>query len=828
MPVTLRQRLDCHYCGQRSKQTPGKKRGGRFQCEHCLAVNFFDENGEIADVPLEEAAPAQDLPQPVEADPLADGFSARDSIFCSTCLKNQHIFNYTLSQYLPDPEEPDYDRLEAELPEYKKGLEQRYPQCCAKCEPRVRAQLQEATYNARSDHLRRVLEKSRQRRIASRWGWRSLLVNAAGLGYFASLTAQILWHLYGSQISSISPLEVNQPAECVRQRAFHSSCLDATEPLVGLSLVLGLLCVWWNPKWQEKLVNSEGRLIGLHQYYLMQLVLLGLRFSAWIIIFHLPVSLWVKAMLHACFAVALSVLAGWSVTRIVKVRFAPPINWHQDPAPLLTNQQFIPPGRSESQGTQPLQDRPFSVDSLAQPSKPTYQPWDPPTPPPDAADAMDWTPTQRTFQPQPKQVRYQSLDRTPFHGTLPALNARGVLKNNQNQKQPGREAIGLPPGFFDKPKTTTLPPRQTALASEAMAQPTFFGHTRESDTGLEDIFDSVFSLRDRSSGEDPPTSARTPKLVRDFGRHQTDTFEVPPTTNGASTLALFRGISIFFILIGLASWILEAALLSQTSQLGYYLVLSSTSIPIGHIMISLYKNGARNHSLNLFLYAFEATALIAVAKLREPFGDLLRDLWDKLAIGAVALLLPQEYLALNRSYSRSSSEHWNMAQNSAPARRESKQPGQTPISEPTMAEKSRAIMPGLVRAESNESIETRPSMTTDSDPRESSPWDSPLKAQNERFDYFDTMQPQTYTRSNTRRASSRPQQAQKRNEPILSSGGSRPATTQPFGLDVLMPPPGDGLSGDHSTGLTNTFQRNLKLSTPAQNPIASANPRRRL
>ncbi|EXJ59142.1 hypothetical protein A1O7_06573 [Cladophialophora yegresii CBS 114405] len=817
MPVTLRQRLDCHYCGRRSKQTPGKKRGGRFQCEHCLAVNFFDENGEIADVPLEEAAPAQQLAQPVETDPLTDVFSARDSIFCSTCLKNQHIFSYTLSQYLPDPEHPDYDRLEKELPEYKKGLEQRYPQCCSKCEPKVRAQLQEATYNARSDHLRRVLEKSRQRRIASRWGWRSLLVNAAGLGYFASLAVQVTWHLYGSQITSIATVEVIRPAECLRQGSLHSSCLDATEPLVELSLVLGLLCVWWNPKWQEKLLNSEGRLVGLHQYYLMQLVLLGLRFSAWIIIFHLPVSLWVKAMLHACFAVALSVLAGWSVTRIVQVRFAPPINWHQDPAPLLTNQQFVPSGRSESQ-SQPLRDRPFSVDSLAQPSKPTYQPWDPPTPPPDPAEAMDWTPTQRTFQPQPKQVRYQSVEPTPFHGRLPALNSRGVSKNNQNQKLPGRDAIGLPPGFFDKPKTTALPPRQTAAASETMAQPTFFGHNRESDTGLEDIFDSVFSLRDRSSGEDPPASARTTQLVRDFGRHQTDTFEVHPMTNGVSPLALFSGIAIFFILIGLAFWILEAAITSTTPQLGYYLVLSSTAIPIGHIMIGLYRDGAHKRSLKLFLYAFEAIALIAVAKLREPFGDLLRDLWDKLAIGAVALLLPQEYLALNRSYSPPSSRQWNTPQNPVPTRRKPKQSGQKPISETAMAENSSAIMPGLVRAESNESIGTRPSISTDSEPRESSPWDSPLKPQNERFDYFDTMKPQTYTKSNTR------PQAQKWNAPLLSSGGSRLATTQPFGLDAPMPPP----DNDRSTGLTNTFRRNLKLSAPAKHPGAGASPRRRL
>jgi hypothetical protein len=406
---------------------------------------------------------------------------------------------------------------------------------------------------------------------------------------------------------------------------------------------------------------------------------------------------------------------------------------------------------------------------------------------------------------------------------LPALNARGVLKNNQNQKQPGREAIGLPPGFFDKTKTTAFPSRQNAVASEAMAQPTFFGHNRESDTGLEDIFDSVFSLRDRSSGEEPPASARTTKLARVSGRYQLDTSEVPPRSGGASPLALFSGISIFFILIGLASWIFEAALTSQTSQLGYYFVLSSTSIPMGHIIFSLYHDGAQNQFLKLFLYAFEATALIAVAKLREPFGDLFRDLWDKLAIGAVALLLPQEYLALYSSYSAFGSEQRNIRQP------EPKLQGQRPVDVPPMIEKPRGVMPGLVRADSDESINTRPSVTTDSEPRELNPWDTPLKPQNERFDYFDTTRPQSNTRSNTRLGNTRTQQAQKWNPSLPPPTiGSRPSTRQPFGLDGLGLSADDGFSRDQNTGLTNTFRRNLKLSPSAKNPGTGASPRRRI
>ncbi|KAJ9607524.1 hypothetical protein H2200_007602 [Cladophialophora chaetospira] len=814
--VTLRQRLDCHYCGRRSKQTPGKKPGGRFQCEHCLAVNFFDENGEIADVPIEEAAPAERFAQPARPDPLADESSVQDSIFCSTCLKNQQIYNHNLSQYLPDPDHPDYDRLEADLPEYKEKLEQRYPQCCARCEPRVRARMEQATYDARSDHLRRVLEKSRQRRIASRWGWRSLLVNAAGLGYSVSVATQVLWHLYGSQVSQTNFVETIRPNERFQQRAFQFQCLNAAEPLVGLSLVLGLLCIWWNPQWQHKLSNSEGRLVGLHKYYLAQFILLGLRFSAWIVVFHLPTSLRTMAMLHACFAVVITVCAGWSVLSIVQIRMTPAVNWLQDPAPLLTAKQFVPPSRHEPEETRRPQDRPFSVNSLAQSNRPTYQAWNPPTPPLDAAETMDWTPSQPSFVPEPKQIQYTALDPNPFHGTLPALNARGVLKNNQNQKQAGREAIGLPPGFFDKTTNTALPPRQITGPGEAMAEPTFFGHKRESDTGLEDIFDSVFSLRDRSSGQEPHIAARHTQPVQDY-LQQKPTFEVPDARKGISLLALFSGISMFSVLFGLAAWIFEAAVTAKTSQLGYYIVLCSTSIPIGHIIIDLYRLGAR--PTRLLVYMVEGSALIGMALLRAPFGDLFRDLWDKLAIAAVALLLPQSYLALNRCYSANQLQYFEPQQNSAQYRPVPEHEPRRAVRQPTMAETSRAIMPGLIRQDSDESVGTQYTRATTRDP-----WDSP-KAHDERFDYFDTFKPQSIGRNTARSNNTATQRRNKWSSSSNPVGARHEQGRERFGLDGLGLGADSGVSRNENTGITSMFGRGLNLSSPRQRD--GLGPRRR-
>ncbi|OAP54342.1 hypothetical protein AYL99_11443 [Fonsecaea erecta] len=813
MPVTLRRRLDCHYCGRRSKLPAGTKPGRKFQCEHCLAVNFFDENGELADVPLEEAAPTQRFAHSAATNPLPDDFSSKDSVFCSTCLKNQQLYTYNLSQFLPDPDHPEYDKLEAQLPEYKKGLEQRYPQCCAKCEPRVRAQLHKATYNARSDHLRRVLEKSRQRRVASRWGWRSLLLNAAGLGYTVNLALQVLWHLYGSQMAGGSMERELRPVECFSQWRYVPECFEMMEPLVGLSMVLGLLCIWWNPKWQHKLSNNERRLSGLKEYYLAQFLLLGLRFSAWTVLLHVPLSLRMRAMLHACFAVAITVLAGWSVFGITTVTSGPQVNWHDDPAPLLSSSQFVPPPSLERQDIPRAPNQPFNIENLATPRRPDYQAWNPPTPPPDNAEAMDWTPSQSTFQPELKQIRYTSIGPTPFHGTIPALNAKGVLKN-QNQGRTGREAIGLPPGFFDKSQKSLLPARQTGTASEAIAQPKFFGHERQVDTGLESIFDSVFSLQDSSlqqpesgSTSDVKSSGTTP--AKEPSHHR------PKERDALPALKLFSCLSFLSLVVGLAAWIFEAAVRPNTSQLGYYTVLFSASVPFSRLMTIPFSHGIPGQTAKILLYTFEASMLIGVAMVRDQFGELFRNLWDKLAIAVVALLLPQEFLAVARDQWVSQPRVQIASHDSVPLR-SFPEPQVQELTSPH-PNNAAAPMHQLKRTISSETIESAQSIPTTTD---TGPWETP-RADNYRFEYFDSSKSPSAAAS-TRSSVSRKRQPQIRNSHITDMEHPRPEE----GGGILWRRGSDGVSRNLSTGVSSTLMR-MDLGSTSGSSIAGPRGRQR-
>jgi hypothetical protein len=618
----------------------------------------FTQHGEIADVPVEETAPPQHFAQSIiTRDPLADDFSAENSIFCSTCLKNQHLYTTTLSQFLPDPEDPEYDKIEAQLPAFKKGLEERYPQCCANCEPKVRAQLEKATYNAKSDHIRRVLNKSRQRRIASRWGWRSLLVSAAGIGYALNVSIQVAWHLYGSQLQPTPIIDGLRLSQCLGERPLNQQCLNLMERFVGLALGLGLLCVWWNPKWQHKLSNNEGKLVGLEKYYLTQLGLLLSRVAAWAVLQDVPLTIRTTTMIHAFFAVAIVVVAIWSNLGIIQVRLALPIDWNMDPAPLLSSRQFVPPEANNlSQSTQ-LQNRAFSLDNLASATTPAYEAWRPPTPPNDSGESMDWTPSQPAFEPLPKPILYLSAGPSPFHGKLPALPARGVQTNSGRLPNEPKEAIGLPPGFFDRKPNSILPPRQENVLGEAMAQPTFFGHERQADTGLENIFETVFSFQDRNVRPSAETSVlNTQPSSHDVAEAHHARPLPPATPKDASIQMIISGIAFFVLLVALMTWLLEVAVKPEGSTLGYYIVLASASVPTIHFLRDILTGRIQGHFLWLIIFAMEASSLVGLAFARDLLEGGFRDLWNKLAIAAVALLLPQEFVRMISSNTLSGSE----------------------------------------------------------------------------------------------------------------------------------------------------------------------------
>lgn len=215
-----------------------------------------------------------------------------DSLFCPTCLKNQHLVSQALASYLPPPDAPDYAEYVKAEDEYLKGLEERYPQVCKRCEPRVQERIRAAGYAAKTDHLRRMMDRTRGYGIQYRdTSWASPLVSLAGIGWFLSLAGQILWDglsLFESTEESHGLRDVQDSASgstCLQQvmrgSGSISGCSELLYSAVGLALLLGVLSSWWNPVLQETVRRKGGRAVGTAEYYQLQGILLTVRCATW-------------------------------------------------------------------------------------------------------------------------------------------------------------------------------------------------------------------------------------------------------------------------------------------------------------------------------------------------------------------------------------------------------------------------------------------------------------------------------------------------------------------------------------------------------------------
>ena len=218
--------------------------------------------------------------------------SSDEALFCATCIKNQHLLNENLSTYLPSMEHPDYATYEASYPTYRKNLEARYPQECRDCEVRVRERIRSAGYVAKTDHLRRMLQSSRSTHTGRRsraCGWQGMVVSLGGLGWWASVLGQSLWHSYELLFMTAFDDDTESRRRLVGPRHLPRGArpvLDAaTRDLIGSmafwALSLGFSTFWWNRKLMGRLRRSNTRLTNLNEFYRLQVLILLVRTLAW-------------------------------------------------------------------------------------------------------------------------------------------------------------------------------------------------------------------------------------------------------------------------------------------------------------------------------------------------------------------------------------------------------------------------------------------------------------------------------------------------------------------------------------------------------------------
>jgi hypothetical protein len=224
-------------------------------------------------------------------------------LFCSKCTRNQHLFTSSLASYFPPSDDPTDVEYERGYADFRKRLEDRYPQICESCEPRVKSRIRRAGYEAKSDHLRRMMDQSRANREARQVrnrSWRSLLLYAGALAHWTSISGQVAWDLVSAitvyQIpenlagppTSVEPSLAPTFSQCTQQTfslwRIPSDCVIDLAPAAGLALIAGALSLWWNPKLRLKIDGMPGKFKGLAEYYQAQLIVLVARCAFWAVL----------------------------------------------------------------------------------------------------------------------------------------------------------------------------------------------------------------------------------------------------------------------------------------------------------------------------------------------------------------------------------------------------------------------------------------------------------------------------------------------------------------------------------------------------------------
>jgi hypothetical protein len=215
------------------------------------------------------------------------------SLFCSTCLKNQHLFTASLAQYDVDidPSSPHYKENERDYYRYRNGLEKRYPQVCEDCEPKVLEQMREAGRTAKTDYLRRLMEKSRARRSAGHIRPRLLPIETIGkLLWYLGLLGHLLWHI----IALVRAAQHHHPllmepftrniTSLPSYSFFNGVMLLSKASLARSSLLCSAASVWWNPKFKQMKNGFMTHIQGFGDWYKYQALLFAIRGLSYFIV----------------------------------------------------------------------------------------------------------------------------------------------------------------------------------------------------------------------------------------------------------------------------------------------------------------------------------------------------------------------------------------------------------------------------------------------------------------------------------------------------------------------------------------------------------------
>jgi hypothetical protein len=134
-----------------------------------------------------------------------------------------------------------------------------------------------------------MMERSRNGdRNYHRWTWTRLAFSAGALGWYTSIAGQLMWNLIGALASQrdegkdgLIDDTTSKLTSLGRSWISGQACSQQLDALARLALGLGLVSIWWNPRFKERLDRGSGRLLGLMEYYKLQFIFLIIRFGSY-------------------------------------------------------------------------------------------------------------------------------------------------------------------------------------------------------------------------------------------------------------------------------------------------------------------------------------------------------------------------------------------------------------------------------------------------------------------------------------------------------------------------------------------------------------------
>ncbi|KAJ5172223.1 hypothetical protein N7492_004816 [Penicillium capsulatum] len=659
-------RLTCFYCGQRPTVTV---RGPvpKFWCDHCEADNYLDENGEITDPPTAETNRL--VYQTYTSNPAFEPATSRESdLFCAKCVRNQHLFTNSLASFLPATDEPTDPETERQHAQYRKNLEEQYPQVCDTCEPRVRQRIRQAGYEAKADHLRRMMDRSRASKASRRKrnrSWQSLLVYIGGFCYWTSIFGQVAWGITESLKIPSTMHDLNPSSEeevsglsCVVQtiaiQRISSDCAYDLASFAGLALLAGCMSIWWNPQLRNKVEGRGGRFAGLGEYYQIQLIVMVSRCVFWALLkdpsasgleANLPPALHTSMMIFIVLSIVVS-------RRVVKYDTRPLVDWSDNswektpirstaksPISAAQGQAGTTPGLAATDHT--AQRFPIQKLASAQPVQPRVDQLAL-GPVPSQEDDMDWSPSvphniQSTSNVYP---RNQSVldGPSPFHGNLPPPpQPPAWAYRTQPSTKRLDEVVQTKPVFPNPNPPQPQQWRQTPSSPEPVFRPPkFFPSSDYNSTGLEALFDRAFTI-------EPEHEPKRP-----WSQHAPN-----PSSRSTSTPSklIFQYLRLILLFGSLAAWTFsQNHILSLPGNYIEACALGSASLIAGFALLEALKRPlAHWNGKEVLIYVTELAAAIHLGA-HLPQGSFEREYFDRYGKLLLIFMAVQEGLGLLSFY----------------------------------------------------------------------------------------------------------------------------------------------------------------------------------